>query len=379
MAENDEPKASEHRPGDPRPELRRMQGAESDDERVSWSFRPDMEGIPNEGRQGGDFVSTRRRRWLGPASAVSAAALFALFLLKVAADVGARLWEVHPALGGLALAVTALAFCSLALVAGYSIADYLRVERRMSGEPAEVALLNDEERADVEELRRLKHALTKNLYQLGVGLSNEVRDQLLAKLRDMPKWPRDQTREWLIKFDREVLGIIDKEVRKRALGEAVTIGVLAAASPRGVLDAAIVLTRQAKLVRDIALAYGFRPGRVGTMRLLRESLVSASVAAGIDGLTNELLTVSVGKLARIAGIATEGLVSGMFTLRVARSAVRACRPIRNPEAEAFARVSVLKEFWKERKGKANTGGAGSRVPDESGGAQLIEATESRTD
>ena len=130
-------------------------------------------------------------------------------------------------------------------------------------------------------------------------------------------------REVMGDLDRAALGAVSRAVRDSAVGTA--------ASPLAILDALIVLLRALRMVREVAGAYGFRPGGLGALALLRRVLANASAVAAAD-LVADLTADVVGGLGhKLAGTLSARLGVGVFTaMRMARLGVatmRACRPM----------------------------------------------------
>jgi putative membrane protein len=76
---------------------------------------------------------------------------------------------------------------------------------------------------------------------------------------------------------------------------------MTAVSPKASIDSALFILRGVRLVREIALIYGMRPGILGTCSLLRRVLYGAATVATVDFA---------------AGIAVQGLVSNAFAQKL---------------------------------------------------------------
>jgi putative membrane protein len=132
-------------------------------------------------------------------------------------------------------------------------------------------------------------------------------------------------------FEREVLGALDRAAMA-AVGRAARDTALGtAASPLALLDAALVVARSLRMIREIAAIYGFRPGGLAALGLLRRVLVQAVGVAGAD-LAGELTAEMLGGLGhKVAGTVSTRLGVGLFAgTRVARlglATLRACRPM----------------------------------------------------
>jgi putative membrane protein len=138
-----------------------------------------------------------------------------------------------------------------------------------------------------------------------------------------------------------VLGVIDRAAADRIRKEAVNIAILTSLSPRGGLDSLLVIWRQFRLIRTIAVLYGWRPGFFGTLILIRSVLTNAALAAGLDevgDLAVEMLGSGISVYA--GGLIGEAIGNTALTLRLARRAVDACRPLRNRKTPPY-RVTLL--------------------------------------
>jgi uncharacterized membrane protein YcjF (UPF0283 family) len=120
----------------------------------------------------------------------------------------------------------------------------------------------------------------------------------------------------------------------------------------------LVIWRQFRLIRSVAVLYGWRPGFLGSLVLLREVFTNAALAAGFDELGDLAAEMLGGSLSIYTGRLTgEALGNMALTLRLARRAVDACRPLKNRSAVPY-RVSLLqlatrlpKLYTRRRSGK----------------------------
>ncbi len=129
-------------------------------------------------------------------------------------------------------------------------------------------------------------------------------------------------------LDREVLAPLDRAAYQRVLRASRDTAVATALSPAAVLDLAVVLWRNLKLVREIAALYGARPGYVGSLRLLRRMLANIAVAGVAESAHHVAVEALGGSLA--AAISTrmgQGVINGLLTARVGITAMHLCRPI----------------------------------------------------
>ncbi len=119
--------------------------------------------------------------------------------------------------------------------------------------------------------------------------------------------------------------------RSDALGRTAAFQMAAgiAATPAPALAVLLVSWRGIRLVRQVAALHGMRPGLLGTLGLLRRSVLAAGLVAGSEAainaaahalLSNPLLTHALGEMAG-AGIAARRMVL------LARSTAVACSPL----------------------------------------------------
>jgi putative membrane protein len=119
--------------------------------------------------------------------------------------------------------------------------------------------------------------------------------------------------------------------RSDALGRTAAFQMAAgiAATPAPALAVLLISWRGLRLVRQVAALYGMRPGLLGTLGLLRRSVLAAGLVAGSEAainaaahavLSNPLLTHALGEMAG-AGVAARRMVL------LARSTAAACSPL----------------------------------------------------
>lgn len=155
-------------------------------------------------------------------------------------------------------------------------------------------------------------------------------------------------REALLDLDRAALAAVSRAARDCAIGTA--------ASPLAALDAAIVVLRSLRMIREVAGCYGFRPGGFVALALMRRVLANAAGVAGAD-ILGELTAEAIGGLGhKLAGTVSARLGVGAFAgMRVARlgiATMHACRPLpflaQRPQV---SRVVGHALGWRERDGE----------------------------
>lgn len=128
------------------------------------------------------------------------------------------------------------------------------------------------------------------------------------------------------------LAALDREAQSAGRAAAAEAFGATALVPSPALDAAFFAWRGIRLVRQVAVIHGLRPGIAGTLALLRRIAFEAGAVAAadiaIDTATRAI--VSNPMLEKVAGDAAKGAVVARRMTLLGRAAARACRivPIR---------------------------------------------------
>ncbi len=116
-----------------------------------------------------------------------------------------------------------------------------------------------------------------------------------------------------------------------ALGAAAARQMFAitAAIPNPQLDGLIVTLRGIRLVRQVATLYGFRPGALGTIALLRRTLLSGVYVTGASIAVDTAMRAIIGNAAlqRVAGDVAGAGVAARRMMVLARVTAAACSPV----------------------------------------------------
>lgn len=257
------------------------------------------------------------------------------------------LFERNAALGGILGALAAVVFASGLLAVGVEVVALRRQLRALR---------------EVAELRGEAAAILEAPADTGGG--GMLAARIAALYEDRPELAdgirRFKTTVTTAHADREVLSLLARDVLQpldrqayRVVSRAARdagIGVLL--SPAGLLDAVLVIWRTSRMIRDVALVYGFRPSRIGRFALTRRVLENAAMAGAVEYL-GDLLTAHIG--AGIAGKVSSKVGQGAFTaLRTARLgliAIEACRPIPFTAEDRAGLASLRSEILKPFRGK----------------------------
>jgi uncharacterized membrane protein YcjF (UPF0283 family) len=116
-----------------------------------------------------------------------------------------------------------------------------------------------------------------------------------------------------------------------ALGRVAAVQIFAAAAavPSPAFDGLLMAWRGVRLVRQVAALHGLRPGLVGTLALLRRTMLAAAgvmaTDLAVDTLTRALLSSPL--LAHVAGDVAGAGVAARRMVVLARATAVACSPV----------------------------------------------------
>lgn len=128
--------------------------------------------------------------------------------------------------------------------------------------------------------------------------------------------------------ERELLGPLDVEASRAAVQAARTVAATTALLPMPLVDLAVVLGANLRMIRRIAELYGGRAGWLGSWRLLK-AVAGHLAATGAISATDDLLgpMVGGGVLGRLSRRFGEAAVNAGLTARVGVAAIQVCRPL----------------------------------------------------
>lgn len=135
-------------------------------------------------------------------------------------------------------------------------------------------------------------------------------------------------REILTLFSSQVLVGLDKKAYDLVVMGASTSALMTALSPMAWLDATLFLWRNVRMMRQIAVCYGFRPGFFGSVSLLKEVMAGMVASATADLLTGEAVESVGGSVtSMLFAKAGQGLANGLLSARIGIQTMRLCRPV----------------------------------------------------
>ncbi|MXP64565.1 DUF697 domain-containing protein [Roseomonas sp. M0104] len=126
-----------------------------------------------------------------------------------------------------------------------------------------------------------------------------------------------------------LLPVLDARVKAMGRQAAAQVFLTAAVLPSPALDAGAMALIGLRLMRQVAVLHGVRPGAAVLWRLLRRLALSAGLTAGADLVAEAGVEQFVeGHAAKLAGGAAGAAVAARRMLRLAGATAECCRPTR---------------------------------------------------
>lgn len=205
---------------------------------------------------------------------------------------------------------------------------------------ANVLLSDDrtESRAIVSELVKLAHQ-NPRLAHARAALQNHADD--IIDGADMIKLA-----------ERELMSPLDQEARRLVSSAAQRVSIVTAVSPRALIDVLFVLVASLRMIRQLALLYGGRPGTLGMIRLMRHVIGHLAVTGGMaasDSLIQQML--GHGIAAKLSQRLGEGMLNGLLTARLGLAAIDVTRPLPFTALPRPALADLAKDLLKKRDGE----------------------------
>jgi putative membrane protein len=163
----------------------------------------------------------------------------------------------------------------------------------------------------------------------------------LALAASMPQEYQQDLSLWQSKLaehhtDSEVLSLFEQSIVAKADKNALAIisnnagaaGVMIAVSPFALLDMAIVLWRNIRMLNQISEAYGVRLGYWGRMSLIRKvfhTMLYAGAGEIISDAGNYAL--GAGLSGKLSSRVAQGMGAGVLSARIGLKAMQECRPM----------------------------------------------------
>lgn len=222
------------------------------------------------------------------------------------------------ALGYVGTALTALASLALVVIIGREALALMRLATIEKLHLRAQAVLTSDDRAE-------SRAVVADLVQLAHSNPRLARARAaLATHRDDIIDGADMVRL----AERELMTPLDQEARRLVSVAAQRVSIVTAISPRALIDVLFVLAAALRLVRQLALLYGGRPGVLGMVSLMRQAVAHLAITGGLaasDSLIQQVL--GHGVAAKLSSRLGEGILNGLLTARLGLAAMDVIRPL----------------------------------------------------
>ena len=230
----------------------------------------------------------------------------------------ADLFQAAPWLGGVALALLALAGLALLGLVVRELRGLWRERKIEHLRQAAVAAIATRDHSAAQGLVRDLSAFYADRAGLAVG--RQRLDASADAILDVD--------DRIGLAEHELLSPLDRQARNAIATAAKQVSGVTALSPRAIVDVAFVVFSAVRLLRRIAAIYGSRPGFLGFLRLARAALTHLTVTGGMavgESMIQQVL--GLGLAARVSAKLGEGVLNGLMTARFGLAALAVCRPL----------------------------------------------------
>jgi putative membrane protein len=151
--------------------------------------------------------------------------------------------------------------------------------------------------------------------------------------------------------ERELMTPLDSEARRLVSSAAQRVSIVTAVSPRALVDILFVFVASLRMIRQLALLYGGRPGTLGMIRLMRHVIGHLAITGGMaasDSMIQQML--GHGIAAKLSERLGEGILNGLLTARLGLAAIDVTRPLPFTALPRPALADLAKDLLRKRDG-----------------------------
>lgn len=159
-------------------------------------------------------------------------------------------------------------------------------------------------------------------------VSPNVKLQQKAELLQTRISSSHEYKEIYKELDEDVINEIDIQVQARIKTASIQAAISTAISPIAIVDSGIVLWRSLRLTKEIAQLYGYKPGWLSTLILLKKGAFNVFFAGATElalEYTHDITEASI--ISKISTSAAQGLSNGILLARLGFGIMQACRPL----------------------------------------------------
>lgn len=266
-------------------------------------------------------VAPARRRRRIPWGTLLWSALSGLVLLALGLAITNLVEDLYaraPWLGAIGLTLALIAGLALLVVVIREIVGLVRLATVENLRERALTVIESDDRDGGRALIADMLALTRRIPQLA-----RSRGRLEAHRADII-----DGRDLVRLAERELMTPLDVEARRLVVAASKRVSVVTAISPRAAVDMVFVLINALRMVRQLAVLYGGRPGALGMLRLFRQVVSHLAVTGGVgvaDGVVQQV--VGHGLAARLSARLGEGMINGLLTARLGLLTIDLVRPL----------------------------------------------------